>query len=165
VKEIHADVNKCDQEGFSPLWVAAKEGNMAIVKCLVKELGADIDSVDRHGSTPLIAASARKHAGVIKWLIKAGANTQASTAVDGIVYTAASVSKRYRAPAEQTAYLEAKTHCSHPGCSGVGLLKCTGCRQARYCGEACQLAHWKAHKADCRRWSAELAAGTGYVSK
>jgi hypothetical protein len=110
-----------------------------------------------------MAASAMKHAEVVKWLVKAGADTQASTSISiegGAALTAANFSKDFGASAEQTAYLEAKTHCSHSGCSGAGLLKCTGCKQARYCGEACQLAHWKAHKADCRRWSAELAAGT-----
>jgi hypothetical protein len=40
-------------------------------------------------------------------------------------------------------------------------MKCTGCKQARYCGEACQLAHWKAHKTKCRRWSTELAVKKG----
>jgi hypothetical protein len=62
------------------------------------------------------------------------------------------------ASAEQTAYLEAKTHCSNPGCSGAGIKRCPACKQARYCGEPCQYAHWKAHKADCKRWSAELKA-------
>ena len=61
------------------------------------------------------------------------------------------VAKAHKAPTEQIAYLEAKMHCSNPGCSGAGIMKCTGCKQVRYCGEACQLAHWKAHKADCKR--------------
>jgi hypothetical protein len=31
-------------------------------------------------------------------------------------------------------------HCSSPGCSGAEILKCTtGCKNARYCREACQL--------------------------
>jgi hypothetical protein len=106
-----------------------------------------------------------KHEDIARWLVKAGANTQASAAFKGSEFTAAALSNSLGASAEQTAYLEAKTHCSSFGCSGAGVLKCTGCKQARYCGEACQLAHWKAHKADCRRWSAELAAGTGNASQ
>jgi hypothetical protein len=106
-----------------------------------------------------MAATANNHTEVVKWLIKAGADTQASSKFQGTDYTAATVSRHVGASADQTAYLEAKTHCSSPGCSGTGLLKCTGCRQARYCGEACQLAHWEAHKADCKRWSADLKAG------
>jgi hypothetical protein len=43
-------------------------------------------------------------------------------------------------------------------------MKCTGCKQARYCGKVCQLAHWKAHKSDCKQWSAERAADKGKLS-
>ena len=53
-----------------------------------------------------------------------------------------------------------RAHCAAPGCSGAGILKCTGCKQARYCGEPCELAHRKAHKADCRRWNAIFNACT-----
>jgi ankyrin repeat protein len=151
VIELQADVNKADQVGCTPLWIAAQEGNLAVVQCLVKELGADIEQADQYGGTPLMIASALTHTGVVKWLVKAGANIRAFIANEGSNGTAATISKQFGASPEQTAYLEAKTHCSHPGCSGTGLLKCTGCRQARYCGKVCQLAHWKAHKADCRR--------------
>jgi hypothetical protein len=106
-------------------------------------------------------ASAKKHEEVVKWLVKAGADTQS---IIGITGTAASISKEVGASAEQTAYLEAKMHCSSPGCSGAGVMKCTGCKQTRYCGVTCQLAHWKAHKADCRRWSADLMAASKGMS-
>jgi hypothetical protein len=144
------------------------KGHLELVRCLVNELGADVNQADDKGCTPLMIATLRKHVDVVRWLVKAGANTQGSIAADGCKLTAAVFSKVIGASVEQTAYLEAKTHCSHSGCSGVGLLKCMGCRQARYCGEAFQLAHWKAHKADCRRWSVELAAaseGKGNPSK
>ena len=49
--------------------------------------------------------------------------------------------------------------CSISGCSGAGLLRCTACHQARFCGQSCQRAHWKAHKANCQRLRAELKAG------
>jgi ankyrin repeat protein len=152
VKEVGADVNKANHEGTTPLYIAADEGDLALVQCLVKELKADVNQASLNGSTPLMIAASKKYAGIVRWLVKAGADTQATIAArDGSPCTAATVSKHFGASAEQTAYLEAKTHCSHPGCSGAGIMKCTGCRQARYCGKACQLAHWKAHKADCRR--------------
>jgi hypothetical protein len=103
-----------------------------------------------------MAASAGKHTVVVTWLVKAGADTQATSAL--FDNSAAVLSSHVGASAEQTAYLEAKTHCSNTDCSGAGLKKCPACKQARYCGEPCQLAHWKAHKADCKRWSAELTA-------
>jgi hypothetical protein len=105
-------------------------------------------------------ASAAKHTDVVRWLIKEGADTQACVSMhtQGVVGTAADVSKIFGASAEQTAYLEAKTHCSNPGCRGAGIKGCPACKQARYCGEPCQYAHWKAHKTDCKRWSAELKA-------
>ena len=49
--------------------------------------------------------------------------------------------------------------CSHPNCttivgcseaSALGGKRCAGCRLVRYCGRACQVADWKAHKAACR---------------
>ena len=39
------------------------------------------------------------------------------------------------------------------GCGGPGdglLHRCSRCWSAFYCGEECQKAHWRAHKAVCR---------------
>jgi hypothetical protein len=58
----------------------------------------------------------------------------------GYSFTAASGAAAGGAPAEQTECLEAKTHCSNTGCVGAGTQECTGCKRARYCGQACQLA-------------------------
>jgi hypothetical protein len=51
--------------------------------------------------------------------------------------------------------------CNNPACSNMTgpselqLVKgkvhsCKGCRTARYCGRACQVAHWKQHKRACK---------------
>jgi hypothetical protein len=151
IVELGADVNRRDNFGLTPLYVAVLEGRIAGVQVLIN-LGADLNIADNDGATPLMMATFKKHQEIVKWLVKAGADTQ--IAADDM--SAADVSRRVGASAEQTAYLDAKTHCSNVGCSGAGIMKCTGCKQARYCGEACQLAHWKAHKVDCRRWSVEL---------
>jgi hypothetical protein len=56
-----------------------------------------------------------------------------------------------------------------PPCAGCGapdehergqkpFKLCSACRSARYCSAACQRAHWKAHKADCRKAAAAAAA-------
>jgi hypothetical protein len=104
-------------------------------------------------------ASHGKHAELVKWLVKEGADLL--TKMDGGRIRAVEISRVIGTSAEQTAYLEAKTHCSNTGCSGAGIMKCTGCKQARYCGEKCQLAHSQAHKADCKRWRAEAKTGKG----
>jgi ankyrin repeat protein len=184
-KEFGADIDKTTDHGATPLHVAAMEGHMAVMKCLVEELGADVTKLDSYGRsllfmsifngnlqvvqslvdelganvnqsthdgrTPLGLASAGKHMSIAAYLIKKGANPQASAPEFG---TAADVSRKTGAPAEQTAYLEAKAHCTNPDCSGAGIKKCTGCKQARYCGQNCQLAHWPAHKAKCKQRSA-----------
>jgi hypothetical protein len=152
---VGADVNKGLHDGTSPLYIAAQEGHLDVVHFLVKELGADVNQRKLKRTTPLMVASLMKHTAIVKWLVKAGADPQVSDEEFGI---AADVSKLAGASAEQTAYLEAKAHCSHPDCSGPGLMKCTGCLQARYCGEACQQVHWSAHKADCKRWKAARLA-------
>lgn len=46
--------------------------------------------------------------------------------------------------------------CAAPGCGAThGLRRCAGCAMVRYCSEACSCAHWKAHRAVCRRLQAE----------
>jgi hypothetical protein len=157
VEELGADVDSRDNLGRTPLYLAASHGRLAVVRVLL-HLGADIDRRDTHGGTPLMIASVKKQREVVKWLVKAGADTQTLLNNDPAL-TVASGSRAMGASVEQTAYLEAKTHCSNDGCSGAGVMKCTGCKQARYCGEACQLAHWKAHRAICKQKSTELGLG------
>jgi hypothetical protein len=125
VKEFGADVNQGSANGTTPLLLAAQLGNMSVAQCLVKELGADIRQTHKRGGTPLMAASYHKHTDIVKWLIKAGANPKTSMDCWG---TAADLSKEAGASTEQTAYLEAKTHCSSPGCISAGIMKCTGCK-------------------------------------
>jgi hypothetical protein len=129
---------------------------LSVVQCLVKECGADINQATDDDTTPLIAASSHKHTDVVVWLIKHGADAQASYK-DGD--TAADVSRDFGASAEQTAYLEARTHCANPGCDGAGLKKCAGCLRVFFCGPACIRTHWPVHKAECKRWSDERKAG------
>jgi hypothetical protein len=51
-------------------------------------------------------------------LTKHGANAKASHDQGS---TAADFSRQQGASAEQTAYLEARTHCANPGCDGAGF--------------------------------------------
>ena len=42
------------------------------------------------------------------------------------------------------------TACANCG-EGEARLRCSACRAVYYCGAVCQYAHWKAHKAACRK--------------
>jgi hypothetical protein len=156
VNELSADINKASQTGQTPLYEAAQQGDLDMVRCLVNELGADINQASHEDATPLMIAAICKHAKVVTWLVKADADLKAFGALpSGDTHAnAATLSWWAGASSEQTAYLESKTHCANPGCSGTGLFKCTVCKNVRYCGAPCQLAHWMAHKADCKRLSA-----------
>jgi hypothetical protein len=152
VNEFHTDVNQRSNEGYASLHSAAELGLFDMARCLVKELGADVNIATRIGSTPLMLASVNKHHKLVTWLLKNGANAQMFSPICG---TAADASKLAGASIEQTAYLEAKTHCANPGCRGAGLKKCAGCLEVFFCGPACIKAHWPAHKTDCERRARE----------
>jgi ankyrin repeat protein len=153
VKELDANVSKAGHDGSTPLHIAAERGNLNVIRALVKHLGADVNTSDEQGRTPLMSASYGKQEKGIRWLIKNGANTQAVH--QGTNVTAMDYSRASNAPAEQTAYLEAIANCASPDCEGAGLKKCSGYLQVFFCGPACIHAYWPAHKAECRRRSAE----------
>jgi ankyrin repeat protein len=155
VKEFGADVHQETSEGNTPLFIAAQQGFLAVVQCLVKECGADINRANLKGTTSLMAASAFKRTNVVVWLLKHDADAQVLHNYGG---SAADISKDHGAPAEQTAYLEARAHCANPACNGAGLKKCAGCLEVFFCSPACIRAHWPVHKAGCKRIS-EAAAG------
>ena len=43
--------------------------------------------------------------------------------------------------------------CANSGCDNAGSNLCGGCKSVKYCSSVCQKAHWKAHKADCKKFS------------
>jgi ankyrin repeat protein len=147
VKELGVDVNYADLQGRFPLFWSALCGHVDLVPVLVEELGADIYLAALNNVTALMAAARGKHDKLIRWLTKHGADLQTSAQVG----MAVEVSRAFGAPVKQTTYLEAKAHCTNPGCDGVGLRKCQGCKVVRYCGMECGLAHWPVHKAECKR--------------
>jgi ankyrin repeat protein len=156
VKELGAEVNQVGSSGSAtPLYMAAQNGSLSAVKSLVKALDADIKQATHYGATSLIIAAQCKHSEVVVWLSKHGADAQAS----GQFGTAADMLSLLDAPAEQTAYLEARMHCANPGCGSAGLKKCSGCLKVFFCSPACIRAHWPAHKAECREATAQLNAG------
>ena len=45
------------------------------------------------------------------------------------------------------------------------LLRCTGCRRARYCGKACSTAAWKTHKKACKAEQRRLKSAAAAEGK
>lgn len=66
-------INRQNEEGRTPLHVAASKGNLEIVK-LLAGLGADLEIKNNHGNTPLTLAIIFKKYDVVDYLIKLGAD-------------------------------------------------------------------------------------------
>jgi hypothetical protein len=127
VRELGANVNyAAHDDGDTALPVAVGMGDLDMVRFLVKELGADVNQARHGGVMPLMAANGIEMA---RWLLKKGANAQASAQSK----SAAVMSRDLGSPAEQLSYLEARAHCTNPGCSGMGTKKCAGCLEVYYC--------------------------------
>ncbi|KAI9313557.1 asparaginase-domain-containing protein [Dichotomocladium elegans] len=80
------NLNTMDYEGKSPLHLACREGNVAVVEFLLLH-GASIHARDRKGHTPLFVAVTEKRASVVEVLRKAGAHLAESEREDmGVVW-------------------------------------------------------------------------------
>jgi len=63
------DVNLRNEEGFTPLCLAARTGNEEAVSLLLNHPEIDVNSEDQSGSTALVLASFSGHATIVKKLI------------------------------------------------------------------------------------------------
>ena len=134
-------------DGFSALHRASFDGNLDDVRILCKKLGARVNNLTTAHLTPLMLSAHGGHLHVSVWLVKEGAKLRLCSRAG---FTAELISTELYPKSKQTLYLTSKTHCSNPLCTETGLKKCTGCRTARYCGEICQLSHWKTHRPNCK---------------
>jgi ankyrin repeat protein len=72
--EAGADINKADNKGKTPLFIAADEGHVKIVKLLL-QAGADIHKLNEEDEkTPLYIAAENGHVEIMKLLLEAGAD-------------------------------------------------------------------------------------------
>jgi len=69
-----ADVHACDQDGVSPLMMAAYMGHVGIMERLADTAELRLDDQAADGSTALIAAVIGRSQGSVEWLLKAGAD-------------------------------------------------------------------------------------------
>ena len=59
--------------GFSPIWIAAQDGNLVLVRYLAEQ-GADKNRAIHNGATPISVAAERGHLAVIQYLLEQGAD-------------------------------------------------------------------------------------------
>jgi ankyrin repeat protein len=148
IAECGASVNQANSNGVSPLYTAAWHSHIDMVRCLITEFGADVDQAQENGITPLMSAVAFNNQDLIKHLVHKGANVRAATK-DGD--TAAMLLREVAtATAAQIMYLEVRECCANPGCDGGGRKRCAVCKETRYCGKLCQIAHWRVHRVGCQ---------------
>ena len=84
--KAHANVKAVTRDAnYTPLHIASKNGNAAVVRALLNA-GADVNARESaHGQTPLIFAAEYNRADAIRVLLKHGADANAYTTEDNIV--------------------------------------------------------------------------------
>ena len=71
--EVGADKDQADNYIISPLYIAAQNGHLDVVRHLV-EVGADKDQAQNSGATPLYIAAENGHLDVVRLLVEVGAD-------------------------------------------------------------------------------------------
>ena len=156
-----ADVNQRDKNGASPLFVASMNNHVEVARDLLSN-GADVNLMSENGASPLHAATQYGHVEIVRLLLSHGADAKAKSEGRTPLCVAHAFSVTDRS--EIIEMLE-----SHPPvqralrrrqcamCKSVvklaapALLVCDRCHGPRYCGPACQRAHWAlGHRAECQ---------------
>ena len=71
--ELGADVKTPNNNGCTPVWIAAQKGDAEVVRALA-ELGADLMAPSNIGTTPAMVAALNGHAEVLRLLAELGVN-------------------------------------------------------------------------------------------
>ncbi|KAF9784232.1 hypothetical protein IL306_007745 [Fusarium sp. DS 682] len=66
------DINMKDEEGFTPLSLAAQQGNEDIIRILLAKSGIEVDAKDNAGRTALGHAAQKGHLGAVELLLDEG---------------------------------------------------------------------------------------------
>ena len=78
VVDAGADVNKSNNDGWTPLYIASADCHVDVVRALI-DAGADVNKSNNDGWTPLQMASEYGYADVVRALIDAGADVNKQT--------------------------------------------------------------------------------------
>ena len=73
VQRKGADVNKADDQGMMPLYVASEKGHCNVVEELLRG-GADVNKANAYDATPLSVAIQSGHHDVVDALLRGGAD-------------------------------------------------------------------------------------------
>lgn len=92
LKAKGADLNRADNEGYSPLLAAAENGQLATLRYLVEKVGVDVRSRTKTRQTALMMACLNGKSDVCRYLLDRGANLNARSVQGGtaLMYAAAS---------------------------------------------------------------------------
>jgi len=168
---------KSDQR--TPLHDASQEGHLGCVRQLLGKRGAykltpaEVNAADVDGWTSLHFAAHGGHANLCGMLCAGGARLDASTRSGR---TPLMIAQQFHPSNTALIDLLAGRGPAHPPgtvCDECGrpepevqLSYCTGCLRARFCGNACAVAAWPAHRAECQRIQAarELRAQPNLIT-
>lgn len=75
--EVHAQVDRDNVKGYTPLHLAAQGGHLEVVRALL-ERGANLEARNEHRDTPLILAARGGHMEVVRFLLERGARNTAT---------------------------------------------------------------------------------------
>jgi len=155
----------------TPLHEASLAGHLGCVRQLLGKPGAykltpdDVNAADVFGWTSLHSAAQGGHARISGMLCAGGARLDA---VESDGYTPLMVAQELHPTNTALIDLLAGRGPAHlPGtvCDQCGrpepevqLSYCTGCLMSRFCGNACLVAAWPAHRAECQRIQAAREA-------
>jgi ankyrin repeat protein len=74
VKDLGADVNQAMNNGSLAVHLAARTGNLDLLRYLVEEFGPVINNATEDGCTPLFIAGHKGHVTAVRYLKKLGAD-------------------------------------------------------------------------------------------